>query len=238
MSQCGLKQKIGRGETVLGVGVPMAASRDEVRAAVEQGPYDFVFTDGQHAPVSEERLAAFCAAAEEVGVPVQFRVKHTRDAYLAGNYLDLGPTGIEVPQVELAETAEEAVASVYFPPVGRRSLGGARRKRARDFTEPRAYTEWWNDHGVLWLQIESVAAAVSAYGLAGPGVDCLSFGPADLGLDLEFHPHPRLKTVDDCVAHVVRSIEGTGTAVCFRSGPPDRRQHYLDMGVSVLLESP
>ena len=48
----------------------------------------------------ESELAEFCAMAEELDVFVQFRIKHTRNAYLIGNYLDLGPCGVEVPQVE------------------------------------------------------------------------------------------------------------------------------------------
>ena len=90
---------------------------------------------------------------------------------------------------------------------------------------------------MLWIQLESVAAVTSAFNLAKPGVDCLSFGPADLQMDIDHGGHPALQTVDDCVAHAVEELEGTETAVCFRSGDPEHRQRYLDMGVRVILEN-
>ena len=43
--------------------------------------------------------------------------------------------------------------------------------------------------------------------LAEAGVDYLDFGPQDLLFDLEANPHPRLKTLDDCVAHVRKEPE-------------------------------
>ena len=82
------------------------------------------------------------------------------------------------------------------------------------------------------------AVGIASLALALDGVDCLSFGPADLGLDMKHNPHPDLKTVDDCVRYVCRSLEGTGTVVCFRNGTPDPREKYADMGVTVFLERP
>ncbi|GIS68054.1 MAG: hypothetical protein CM1200mP7_0030 [Chloroflexota bacterium] len=37
----------------------------------------------------------------------------------------------------------------------------------------------------LWLQLESVDAVKNCRKFAKPGVDCLSFGPADLSFSLE-----------------------------------------------------
>ena len=66
--------------------------------------------------------------ADEVGADMHFRIKHTRHSYLIGNILDLGPTLIEVPQVENVATVDESIEHFYFPPVARRSwIGGASR---------------------------------------------------------------------------------------------------------------
>ena len=74
--------------------------------------------------------------------------------------------------------------------------------------------------------------------MARPGVDCLSFGPTDLQMDLNHRGHPHLKSVDDCVRHVVEALQGTDTAVCFRNGTAESRSRYADMGVRVFLEAP
>ena len=105
-----LKQKIKRGETLVGFGARYTIERDEFKKIAEQGIYDFAFTDSQHSPYGEDRLVALADLAGEFDLPLHFRIKHTRNSYLIGNHLDLGPAGIEVPQVETVATVEAAVA--------------------------------------------------------------------------------------------------------------------------------
>ncbi len=235
MSAKNLKQRIRDGEHVYGASVSMMTPRDNLVKRVEDGGYDFVAVDSQHSAFSEAQLVAFCDMADELDIPVNFRIKHTRNAYLIGNYLDLGPSGIEVPQVELESTVNESVSAFYYPQQGIRSWGGGARKNSSG-RERLEYADWWNNYGVLWMQIESIEAVTHAGRLAKLGVDCLSFGPADLTFSIESHPHHALQTVDACVAYVAKALEGNPTAVCFRNGNPGTREKYADMGVTVFLE--
>ena len=235
MAAKNLKQRIRDGEYVYGVSVSMMTPRDSLAERVEAGEYDFVAVDSQHSAFSEERLVAFCNMADELDIPVNFRIKHTRNAYLIGNYLDLGPSGIEVPQVELETTVDEAVDAFYYPQRGIRSWGGAARKNSAG-TERLEYAEWWNNYGMLWMQIESIEAVTHARRLAKAGVDCLSFGPTDLTFSMEGHPNHALQTVDACVQYVAKELQGCPTTVCFRNGNPSTREKYADMGVTVFLE--
>lgn len=233
-----LKQRIRSGEIIVGVSAPITADRKRLEAILSKDSYGFVSVDSQHTPYNEERLVQFCAMAEEIGIPVQFRIKHTRHAYLIGNILDLGPSGVEVPQVETEATAQEAVDYFYYPQMGKRSWGGAARVGIKGRDDRLEYSAWWNDYGVLWLQIESIEAVTNARRLARPGVDCLSFGPADLSFSLEAHPGHPFQSVDDCVRHTVQQLEGSDTKVCFRNYDPALREKYINMGVTVLLERP
>ena len=231
-----LKSRVHSGETVLGVGVPMTIDRSAVEAVLEREPYEFLWVDSQHSAFEEERLISFCGMAAELGVHVVFRIRSPRDAHQIGSYMDLGPTGVEVPLVELESTVDEALSSFYYPQVGKRSWGGRSRLGFRMQDDRLDYARWWNETGVMWIQVESIVAVTNARGLAKTGVDCLSFGPADLSFSMESQPQHALKTVDDCVRHVVEQVRDTGTVVCFRNGSPDKRQKYIDMGVPVLLE--
>ena len=233
-----LKKRINDGETVLGISAPISSTKDELEAILSKDSYDFVGTDSQHSAFNEERLVEFCGNAAELGTPVQFRIKHTRHTYLIGNMLDLGPFGIEVPQTETAETAQEAVDNFYFPQKGVRSWGGGARFGIQERSDRLEYAEWWNGHGVLWLQIESVEAITKCHKLARPGVDCLSWGPADLSFSRESHPNHPFQTDDDCVRAVVSHLEGTGVRLAYRNPDPTNRARYIDMGVTVLLEQP
>jgi 4-hydroxy-2-oxoheptanedioate aldolase len=165
-----------------------------------------------------------------------FRMIHPRDAHLVGHYLDLGISGVEVPLVEEEQTVRDAISSFYYSPVGRRSWGGDARLGFAKQSDRLEYSRWWNETGVLWVQVESINAVTHVRKLAKPGVDCISFGPADLGFDLEANPNHPFKSVDDCMRYVIEQLDGTGVAFCARGSNPSTRQKYTDMGASVLME--
>ena len=238
MSEKGLKERIRLGEVLIGVAVPLNASLNQMETIVSKDNYAFVTTDSQHAAFNEETLVTFCKHAKSLGMPAQFRIKHTRETYLIGNILDLGPLGIEVPQVNDLSTVKEAVNYFYYPQKGLRSWGGVERYRIEENSDRLNYSDWWNKTGFLCLQIESLRAVTSARQLAISGVDCLTWGPNDLMYDIEAHPKHPLQTVDDCVKHALEQLEGTETRISFRSYDYKLREKYLEMGVTILMESP
>ena len=109
----------------------MDASKSQLEEILSKDQYDMVCIDSQHSAFDENALVRFCAMAEDLGVPVQFRIKHTRHAYLIGNYVDLGPLAIVVPQVEHESTVDEAIDAFYYPQVGKRSWGPQFRLRRK-----------------------------------------------------------------------------------------------------------
>lgn len=233
-----LKERIHRGDVIVGVSVPMDIERGRLEDILSRDTYGFVTVDSQHSAFHEERLVAFCGMTEAMGIPVQFRIKHPRHAYLIGNILDLGPLSIEVPLVETEAVVDEALAVFYYPQVGKRSWGGSARYGITGRDNRREYAAWWNSHGILCLQIETLTAVTHARQLAKPGVDCLTWGPSDLSFDLEAHPTHPFQTVDDCLRHVLKQLEGTDIRVSFRNYSHELRQKYMDMGVTVFMERP
>src|SRR5688572_2452074 len=175
-----LKQKIKDGDIVVALRPPITISKADFEKALTKGSYDLVYIDGQHTPFSDDQLVAISGAAEELGLPVQFRIPHTRNTYLIGRYLDMGLSGILVPEVEDTAPVDEAIAYAYYPPIGRRSWGGAARygttQNGRRLSTAE-YTAWWNEHVILSVQIESIKAVENARSLAKAGVDYLAFGP-------------------------------------------------------------
>ena len=141
--------------------------------------------------------------------------------------------------MELESTVDEAVNFFYYLQQGMRSWGGAARRMAEEKGGDRlGYAEWWNNYGVLLMQLESVPAVTNARKLAKPGVDALTFGPNDLLYSIEAHPHHPFKSIDDCVQHVVNQLRDEDAQVCFRNYTRETRQKYADMGVTMFLESP
>ena len=238
MTEKTLKQRIRSGEILIGVSVPLNATLHQIEEIISKDDYAFVNTDSQHFAFNEETLVNFCQHAKELDIPTQFRIKHTRETYLIGNILDLGPLGIEVPQVEDIDTVKEAVNYFYYPQKGLRSWGGVERYGIEEIPERLEYSDWWNQTGILCLQMESLRAVTSVKQLSIEGVDCLTWGPNDLMYDIEAHPKHPLQTVDDCVKHALEQLEGTETKISFRSYDWKLREKYIDMGVTILMESP
>lgn len=236
MSDKTLKQRIRDKEQIVVINMHATDTPDEMARVIENNPCDILWIDGQHSPLNEERIVEFCNAADALNMPVQFRIPHTQNAYLIGHYLDLGVSGIEVPQVELDSTVDEALSQFYFPQYGNRSwIGG----NAKSFPKERLeYADWWNNYGILMIQLESIEAVTNARNLAKSGVDCFTFGPADLTFSIEGHPDHPLSTVDECVKNVVKQVEGTDTAISFRNNVSSEREKYAEMGVTIFIESP
>ena len=233
-----LKERIRRGDTVIGVGAAMTTTKSQLEDILGKDDYGLVSTDSQHSPFSEHQLVDFCNTADEVGIPVHFRIKHTKFAYLVGNLADLGPAIIEIPLVEELDTVREGLEWFYFPPQGRRSWVGGSRWGADLGHDRPGYAKWWNENGMIMMQIESLRSIENIHKLSMPGVDMFSWGPADLEFDREMHPHHPLQTDDDCIQHVMAQLASEKTRMCYRSYDPNLRNKYLDLGVTVLMERP
>ena len=209
-----LKQRIHNKEPIkIAGGVPFGCTRDEMAAVLNSDNYDLISVDHQHAAANEDKLVEYCKMADEFSVGVQLRIKHTRHAYLIGNMLDLGPLAIVVPQVETVETVDEAIDAFYYPQMGKRSWGpssGYGIHRGMDRLE---YAEWWNNIGILILQIESVDAVINVRKFAKPGVDMVTFGENDLNFSIESYPSAPFKNLQECIAHVEIQLADTHVKV-------------------------
>ena len=126
-----LKEKIVRGDIVLGVSVPIDATKSQMEDILGKDDYDFINADAQHSPYNEDKLVQYCATAKEVGIPVQFRIKHPRHAYLVGNILDLGPLGYRSAPGRGRSRGGRGHQLVLLPTGGQAQLGWSRPLRYR-----------------------------------------------------------------------------------------------------------
>ena len=69
-----LKGRIHAGEVVVGVAAPLDATKPQLLAILSKDTYGFLTIDSQHSPFNEEKLVAFCSIAQDLGMPVQFRI--------------------------------------------------------------------------------------------------------------------------------------------------------------------
>ena len=100
------KRRMQADELALGLIVRVARSVEIARIAAATG-HDFLFIDAQHAAFSPETVGQIAQAAHGSGVAPIVRVRGCDDPNLP-LYLDVGATGIIVPDVNSAEEARRA----------------------------------------------------------------------------------------------------------------------------------
>lgn len=202
MTDFTLKERLHRGEPFRIGCASVDTSEDQLREYLQAEPSEMLFVDLQHSPYTEPQLVSFCATAAAAGAPALLRIRHPRLVCEIGRFLDFGAAGVLVPMTERPETVREAVEAFYYPPLGGRSVGLRYAYGWGEIRDVRAYADWWNEHGILALQIETVAAVEAVRSLVLPGVDVLLFGGTDLGFSLAAHPECPWSAVAECLQHV------------------------------------
>src|SRR5215469_6394581 len=107
-NQSNLRARIGAGDELVAVRGDIGWSKDQLAAVFAKGAYDFIWLDSQHSPYTDFHLISFSGAAEQLGIHVQLRIPHTREAHKVGRYFGLGVTGALVPEVMEAATVQDA----------------------------------------------------------------------------------------------------------------------------------
>ena len=233
-----LRQRMQDGEVLTAMRGSLSTSKAELAAMWATGRYDYIWIDSQHTPFSDQLLVDYCQAAGELGIDVQLRIPHTRQAHMVGRFLDFGLTAVLVPEVEEPETVDDAIAYAYYGPIGRRSWGGPTRKGFSQGVDRHEYSAWWNDTVVLGIQVESVEAVTNIHKLAKPGVSVVTFGPNDLSFSLEAHPSFPLQDVDACMRNVAAQLKDTGIRLAMGTATqPEERDKYVDMGFTLFQDN-
>lgn len=208
-----LKGRYLAGDDIVQSRISMASTIEQVHETIADAGCDMIYIDCQHGPYTEWDINRICGAAEEKGVPVLLRIKHTQHAYRLGNYCDLGVFAIKVPEVETEDIVDKSVQSFYYPPIGRRSWGGWVGYGIQETKDRVAYARWWNENAILGFKVESLKSVLNIRSLVKPGITYIDFGPSDLMFDIETHDHPYLKSVDDCREFVLKELEDVNVKV-------------------------
>lgn len=138
---------------------------------------DWLFVDMEHGALDLHDIEHI---AQAVGHRCACVVRvPSNDRVWIGKILDLGVSGIIVPQVNSAQEAASAVSAAKYPPQGTRGVGLGRASRyGAQLTE---YLVQANDETAVIVQIEHIDAVQNVESIAQvDGVDAFMIGPFDL----------------------------------------------------------
>ncbi|NJM08995.1 hypothetical protein HC891_26545 [Candidatus Gracilibacteria bacterium] len=210
-----LRARLGRGQALRGlfVGIPSPAL---IEMAGHAG-FDFVVIDNEHGPASLETTEHLLRAAGSVGLAAIVRASGVEQREIL-RILDLGPAGIQIPQVNTAEQARDLVRFTHFPPEGMRGVAFSTRAAGFGFHGGAEYMQRVDSELQVVAHIETAEALANLDTLlAVDGIDIWFIGPTDLSVSLGYpgqpaHPAVR-QAIDDALERIRRAGRIAGLMV-------------------------
>lgn len=195
---------------------------------------DWLLIDMEHSPNSlASTLAQLQAVAAYPATPV-VRVPFG-DAVTIKQVLDLGAQNLLVPMVSSGAEAADVVASVRYPPRGRRGVGSALARSAR-WNRVEGYLQHADEHVSLVVQIETAEAVANAADIAATdGVDGILVGPSDLAASMGLIGRQSHPDVTVAVLSVFEAARAASTPVGVNAFDPQVAQSYVEAGANFVL---
>jgi len=152
------------------------------------------------------------------------------DAVLFKQVLDMGPSGLMVPNVETAEQARQAVRFVRVPPRGVRGAATSTRNVGYGFHYEQ-YIGEANDNLLTVAQIESRAGLENVDAIAEvDGIDVLFVGPTDLSIDLGLSSDPHDAQFGAALAKVTLAARKHGKLAGALVRDTAQARQYVELG--------
>jgi 2-dehydro-3-deoxyglucarate aldolase len=212
-----LKQRLKNRELTIGSWITLG--HPAIAEIMAKAGYDWLTVDMEHSVITLNQAQQLIQVIELSGCVPLVRVGDN-DQNLIKRVMDAGAHGVIVPMVNSREDAEQAVASVKYPPQGFRGVGLARAQGyGASFEE---YKQWCDRESIVIVQIEHIEAVKNLEEILDvEGVDGFIIGPYDLsgslGIPGEF-THP---LVIDALQKVREITDKKNALSGFHVIPPD-----------------
>lgn len=220
------KNKIASREVQIGLWSNLANSVST--EILSYAGFDWILFDTEHAPNHIASLIPQLQAMKgSATVPIVRPVWN--DPIEIKRLLDIGFHNFIVPFVQNAEEAKQAVASVKYPPEGKRGVSVGARGSCYGYTPQ--YWQKINDHIGMVVQIETLEAAANIESILHvEGVDAVFVGPSDLAASMGHLADSDHIEVQKKIAEIAVKCAklNYGVGILAKDGLDCRR--YLNMG--------
>jgi len=170
---------------------------------------DFVIVDNEHGSSGIETTEHLMRAARAAGV---IPIVRTLEPDIL-RVLDVGASGVQVPQVNTPEQAARIVAATKYPPVGTRGAAFSTRAAGFGFFGGAQHVRDSNEGTVVVVMTETRTALGNLDAiLAVPGIDAVFFGPNDLSFSLGYPGEMKHPEVIEAIEHGIARALRAGVA--------------------------
>ncbi|MQF94082.1 MAG: 2-dehydro-3-deoxyglucarate aldolase, partial [SAR202 cluster bacterium] len=224
-----LKQKLEAGKAVFGSMITFPSA--EVVEMLGALGYDWVLIDNEHGSITVDNSENMIRAAELTGIAPIVRPIGNELEFICP-FLDRGAWGVQVPHVNTAEEAENAVSAVKYYPMGTRGIFSRSRPAGYGFSGSTAdYADQANKNTLVCLMLEEVEAIENLEEmLEVEGVDVFFIGSGDLSQSMGYvgqQTHPEVQEVMERGVKLIRDAGKFAGVSC----PDNLVPKYLDLGV-------
>lgn len=228
-----VKERLRGGETVLGVFIPMP-SPDIVEIVALAG-FDFALLDAEHGRISPDDAYAMVLAAEARDIPAFVRIGQN-DRQVVLKYLDLGVSGVMIPQTSTPELVRDAIAAMRYAPAGLRGLAGGRTFDYGQGAPMAALVPAINERVLSIIQFEHIDALAHLDTiLATPGLDVLFVGPTDLGQSMGFAGQTGRPEVENVIQQVADTARGKGVSLAIVAPDAETTNRRIAQGFQMIV---
>ncbi len=226
-----LKEKLAAG--ALSPGIWISLLSPTACEVVADAGLDWVVVDAEHAPYNPETLLHILMALKGSPTVPIVRVAWNNPV-LIKQALDMGWSGVLIPQVNTLEETRQAVEACRYPPQGKRGFGP--RRAGNYYRNQKEYVQDANDAVICAIQIENIGGAKLIDEIVKvPGLDWVMVGPNDMSAttDKVFDlTNPELwEAIQTIFSTARRAGLATGNAV---SGV-NTIQKAIDMGCQLIV---
>lgn len=203
---------------------------------------DFVFIDAEHTALGVDRdMEKLILAAKCSNIHSLVRVRGTLEWDIR-KALEMGASGVIIPQVHSAEQMRSIIRYSKFPPLGRR--GGDSSVRSANYAGPNfdwaRYIESENERSVIVPMAESYEFFDNIDEILDvEGIDAVHFGPADYSLSCQLPVDYRLGNpqVLERLQLLIEKCHARSIQVMVPCSPADgaTARRLIDMGSDMLL---
>ncbi len=228
-----IKETLQAGGVTIGAFVQMPSP--DIVEILALGGFDFVMLDGEHGRISPDDAYPMILAGEARDIDVMARIGEN-DRQVILKYLDLGVSGVMVPQTNDPETAQQAVEALRYWPRGRRGLAGGRTFDYGVGASMPDRASAINDRVLSIIQFEHIDALPHLDELlALPELDVLFLGPTDLSQSMGFPGQPTHPEVEKVIAEVCDRARGSKVALGTVAGDADLANRRIGQGFRMIL---
>jgi 2-keto-3-deoxy-L-rhamnonate aldolase RhmA len=176
-----LKEKLATGALSPGmwISLPCPTSCEVIADA----GLDWVVVDTEHSPFNPETLLHILMSFNGSQTVPLIRVPWN-DPVMVKQALDMGWSGVMIPQVNTVEETRQAVEACRYPPQGKRGFGP--RRAGNYYRDQSEYVQYANQAVICAIQIENIIGARLIDEIVRvPGVDWIFAGPNDMSATTE-----------------------------------------------------